>query len=155
MPTRASGAASTRPDSPLTAPCCSPPAKTHTPATLARERSQDPGSAPNGGEYGWLTRGSFVPEYEQAVFDEKNPLNTPVIVQSQYGYHVIEPQGRELNRPFESFEQLRQNPNAQQLFSEQFVPWYEQYRRDSEANGTLKILIDPNTLTLPFPPGTP
>ena len=124
-------------------------------AELARKHSKDASSAANGGELGWVTRGSFVPEFEQAVFDERNALNTPIIVKSQYGFHVIEIEGRELQKPFENFDQLRQSQNAQQLFSEQFTPWYEQYRKDAEANGLLKMSFDPKTLTIPFPAGTP
>ena len=124
-------------------------------ATLAKQKSQDSGSAVKGGELGWVARGNFVAEYEQVAFDEKNALNTPIIVKSQFGYHVIEIQDRVLKRPFDSFEQLRQSQNAQQLYSEQFLPWYTKLRQDAEARGEVKLLIDPNTIELPFPAGMP
>jgi|GEM_PF-633646 Parvulin-like peptidyl-prolyl isomerase len=123
--------------------------------TLAEELSLDPGSASNGGEYGWLPRGSFVSEYEDGVFDTANALNTPFIVKSQYGYHVIEALGREANRKFSSFEELSSMPNAQQMFNEQFLTWYEQYRQEAEQSGQLKILVPPDSFTVPFPEDTP
>jgi len=51
--------------------------------------SDDPGSAANGGELGWVEHGVMVPEFEQAAF------NTPVgkfsdIVETKYGYHVLQ-----------------------------------------------------------------
>lgn len=124
-------------------------------ATLAKQKSQDPTSAVKGGELGWVALGNLGPEFDKAAFDEKNALNTPIIVKSQAGYHLAVIEDRAKNRAFDNFEQLRQSQNAQQLYSEQFQPWYEQLRKDADARGEVKLLVDPNTLELPFPPGTP
>lgn len=120
-------------------------------ATLARERSQDTGSAAKGGDLGWSPRGQFVPEFEEAAFSA--PLNTPTSVQSQFGWHVIEVLAREENRPFDSFEQLRTSSNAQAFYEQTFVPWYEELRRQAENSGLLEIAsgFDPNSVPLPFP----
>ncbi|MGB9634725.1 MAG: peptidylprolyl isomerase [Chloroflexaceae bacterium] len=120
-------------------------------ATLARERSQDTGSAAKGGELGWSPRGQFVPEFEEAAFSA--PLNTPTSVQSQFGWHVIEVLAREENRPFDSFEQLRTSSNAQAFYEQTFVPWYEELRRQAQNSGLLEIApgFDPNSVPLPFP----
>lgn len=59
-------------------------------ATLAIEYSQDPGSKENGGELGWAGKGQFVPEFEQAIFDDLavgEVTKTPV--KTQYGFHII------------------------------------------------------------------
>ena len=56
---------------------------------IARRYSEDPGSAGNGGNYGWQSRGSFVPEYEAAVFKMK-PGELSEAIQSDYGFHLIE-----------------------------------------------------------------
>lgn len=57
-------------------------------ATLARKYSDD-GSARDGGELGWTTRGSFVPEFEATAFQlEVN--ETSDIVETEYGYHIIQ-----------------------------------------------------------------
>lgn len=119
-------------------------------AELAEELSQDPGSAAEGGELGWVARGNFVPEFEEAAFSAD--LNTPVIVESQFGWHVIEVLDRAEDRAFDDFEQLRSSQNAQQFYENSFVPWYEQFRDDAEASGDLEISseFDPNQVPLPF-----
>ncbi|NJL35073.1 MAG: hypothetical protein HC893_15975 [Chloroflexaceae bacterium] len=123
-------------------------------AELAAEYSQDPGSAETGGSYGWVTRGSFVPEYEEAAFTTE--LNEPVIVQSQFGYHVIVVEDREEGRPYEDIEQLRNSSTSQQDFETSFLPWYEELRAQAEEEGLLEIdeEFDPASVPLPFPEGT-
>jgi peptidyl-prolyl cis-trans isomerase C len=57
-------------------------------ATIAKERSKDPGSGQNGGDLGWFGLGMMVPEFEQAVVAlEPGAVSAPV--QSQFGWHVI------------------------------------------------------------------
>jgi peptidyl-prolyl cis-trans isomerase SurA len=57
-------------------------------AALARKFSDD-GSARDGGDLGWTTRGSFVPEFEAAAFQlEVN--ETSDIIETEYGYHIIQ-----------------------------------------------------------------
>lgn len=58
-------------------------------AVLAGELSDDPSSAPAGGDLGTFGRGIMVPEVEQAVFALKEGERTQP-VQSSYGYHIIE-----------------------------------------------------------------
>lgn len=57
-------------------------------ATLAQERSTDAGSSSNGGSYGCLVEGQFVPEFEQAALGAT--IGEPVgPVQTEFGSHVI------------------------------------------------------------------
>jgi peptidyl-prolyl cis-trans isomerase D len=57
-------------------------------AALAKENSQDPGSAVKGGDLGFFQRGSMVKPFDDAVFQAKaGDILGPV--ESQYGYHVI------------------------------------------------------------------
>lgn len=56
---------------------------------LAKKYSQDPGSAPDGGDLGWASRGQFVPEFEHAVYALK-PGEISGIVRTQFGYHIIQ-----------------------------------------------------------------
>ena len=59
-------------------------------AALAKEYSEDPGSQDNGGFYGGIKRGVFVPEYEDVLFNKmKSGEIYPQLVQSQFGYHII------------------------------------------------------------------
>lgn len=55
---------------------------------LAREYSEDYGSAKEGGKLGWLKRGSSVPEFEAVIFRTK-PGELSRIVESQFGFHLI------------------------------------------------------------------
>ncbi len=72
-------------------------------AEVAAEVSEDPGSADNGGELGWIGRGALDPAFEQAVFATE-PQVTSDPVRSRFGYHlveVLETRGGE-PKPFES-----------------------------------------------------
>ena len=58
-------------------------------ATVAREMSDDDGSALNGGDLGWVRPGQTVPAFEEAMRElSVNEVSEPV--RSQFGYHVIE-----------------------------------------------------------------
>ncbi|MFJ8236660.1 peptidylprolyl isomerase [Ureibacillus sp. NPDC094379] len=57
-------------------------------AKLAKEYSQD-GSAAEGGELGWFTVGTMVPEFNDAAYAlELNKVSEPV--KTEFGYHIIE-----------------------------------------------------------------
>ena len=61
---------------------------------LAAEYSTDPGSKDQGGDLGWFPRGSMVPEFEEAAFSLE-PGETSELVQSDYGYHIIQVNAKE------------------------------------------------------------
>ena len=55
----------------------------------AKKYSADPGSKDQGGNLGYVPRGTFVKEFDKVVFTiEKNVLTEPI--KTQYGYHLIE-----------------------------------------------------------------
>ena len=57
-------------------------------AALARENSQDPGSASRGGDLGFFARGQMVPSFDAAAFSlEVNAISD--VVQTDFGYHII------------------------------------------------------------------
>ncbi len=57
-------------------------------AKIAKEKSEDPGSAINGGDLGFFPKGKMVPEFEKAAFAIK-PNTLSEVIQTQYGYHII------------------------------------------------------------------
>jgi peptidyl-prolyl cis-trans isomerase SurA len=58
-------------------------------ADFAKRYSEDPGSAPRGGDLGFARRGTFVNEFETAVFGlAEGQLSD--IVESQFGLHLIQ-----------------------------------------------------------------
>ncbi len=61
-------------------------------AQLAKEYSQDPGSAPNGGDLGWFREGMMVKPFNDACFDGKK--GDIVLVESQFGFHIIDIQDK-------------------------------------------------------------
>lgn len=64
-------------------------------ASLARKYSDD-GSASQGGELGWVSRGQFVAEFEASAF-QLEPEQISDIVESEFGFHIIQLQERRGN----------------------------------------------------------
>lgn len=68
-------------------------------AEMAREFSDDPGSAANGGELGFFERGEMVREFEEVAYQLK-PGEISEIVRTDFGFHIIqliERQGEKIN----------------------------------------------------------
>lgn len=57
-------------------------------AKIAKEKSEDPGSAVKGGDLGFFPKGRMVKDFEDVAFSLK-PNTLSGIVRSQYGYHII------------------------------------------------------------------
>ena len=86
-------------------------------ATLARLYSEDKESARRGGELGFVGRGTLDPAFAAVAFNLTDPQKISKIVESEFGYHIIqlvEKRGDRINvrhilrRPQISGEQLEQ-----------------------------------------------
>jgi len=94
-------------------------------AELARQHSDDPGSAAQGGDLGFFAHGAMVPEFEKTVFSmEVGDVSEPV--HTQFGFHIIklaEVRGTEIPALDEVREELIAQMNRRglsDLFYEQF-----------------------------------
>lgn len=56
---------------------------------IAKEKSKDPGSAPNGGDLGWVSDKALVPEFSKAMVQLKKGQTTDKPVKTQFGWHII------------------------------------------------------------------
>jgi len=59
-------------------------------AKLAEENSDDPGSKVRGGDLSWVSRGQMVKPFEDAAFALKKPNELSPVVESQFGFHIIQ-----------------------------------------------------------------
>lgn len=58
-------------------------------AALAQANSAD-GSAAKGGDLDFAAKGAYVPEFEAALFALKNKNDISEVVETQFGYHIIQ-----------------------------------------------------------------
>jgi peptidyl-prolyl cis-trans isomerase SurA len=72
-------------------------------AGIASTASEDPGSAPDGGDLGWTGPGTFVPEFDKAIADlKKDEISEPF--KTRYGWHIVQMLG---TRTYDSTADVR------------------------------------------------
>lgn len=59
-------------------------------STLALLYSEDRASAMKGGETGFMGKGQMVPEYANVAFNLQDPKKISKIVETEYGFHIIQ-----------------------------------------------------------------
>jgi peptidyl-prolyl cis-trans isomerase C len=98
-------------------------------AELAREFSQDPGSAENGGDLGCLGQGETVPNFEEALFNaEEGEIVGPV--ETEFGYHVVEVTDirQQSTQPLSEVEgQIREQLSAD-IQAQEFSSWIQEQK---------------------------
>lgn len=100
-------------------------------ALLAREYSDDPGSAASGGGLGWVNVGDMVPEFNETM------LETPVghisaPFQSQFGWHILEVENkRETDVGVENQRNQVRNLLYGRRFEEELPIWLRKIRAES------------------------
>jgi peptidyl-prolyl cis-trans isomerase C len=73
-------------------------------ATLAKEKSKDPGAA-DGGDLGYFTKDQMVPEFADAAFKlDKGQISDPV--HTQFGWHIIKVEDKRI-KPTPTFDQVK------------------------------------------------
>ena len=100
-------------------------------AELARENSQDPGSAENGGDLGCLGKGETVPPFEEAAFAaEQGEIVGPV--ETEFGYHLIEVTEirEEQTQPLSEVEGQITDQLAATQQEEEFTKWLDEQKKE-------------------------
>ncbi|MGC1511026.1 peptidylprolyl isomerase [Ketobacter nezhaii] len=98
---------------------------------LAKTYSDDPGSAMQGGELGWVNPGTMVPEFEK-VMSETQPGGISEPFQSNFGWHILQVEER---RRQDMSEEFRRNRARQMLqrrrFDEELDGWLREIRQNA------------------------
>ena len=98
---------------------------------LARQYSDDIGSAAEGGELGWTNPGQMVPEFEAALASATEGEVTDPF-RSEFGWHILEVKGRR-DKDFSS--QVRRNQVAgfirEQKYQEELDAWLRKIREEA------------------------
>ena len=91
-------------------------------AELAKQESQDPGSASKGGDLGFVAPGVMVKPFEEAAFKQKEGELSD-LVQSDFGYHIIKVSEIKAakTRPFEEVRGEISSELTQQAAVRQFA----------------------------------
>jgi peptidyl-prolyl cis-trans isomerase SurA len=98
---------------------------------LARQYSDDIGSAAEGGELGWTTPGQMVPEFEATMAGAtEGEISTPF--RSEFGWHILEVKARR-DKDFSS--EMRRNQVAgyirEQKYQEELDAWLRKIREEA------------------------
>ncbi len=104
--------------------------------TLAKQNSEDP-TGKNGGDLGYLTRGSLDPAFEKALFDLKTGEITGPVA-SPYGYHLIKKTGE---RPLSShpLAEIERSIRAM-LENQKFQAWLADARKRHSVTTDAAVL---------------
>lgn len=98
---------------------------------LARQFSEDTGSAAKGGDLGWINPGDTVPEFERAM-NALQPNELSQIVQSPFGWHLIQVrERRQQDVTAERQRLLARQAIRQRKSDEAFEDWVRQVRDEA------------------------
>jgi peptidyl-prolyl cis-trans isomerase C len=105
---------------------------------IAKENSQDPGSAPDGGDLGFFPKGQMTPAFEEAAFTLKIGAVSG-LVETPFGFHIIKVHERKAARTpplTEVSGQIRDFLAAQQR-----EKMLEQFVEQAKSKGKIEYLV--------------
>ena len=102
---------------------------------LAKEFSEDEGSALNGGDLDWFPKGMMVSEFEEMMLNSENNVVSDVF-QTDYGYHFLEVLG---TRNFDQTSELIEDRAYSALYSRKFDEELENTLRSMRAEAFVEI----------------
>jgi peptidyl-prolyl cis-trans isomerase D len=112
-------------------------------AQLARQHSEDPGSAAKGGDLGFFPRGAMVGPFEEAAFSLK-PGEISGIVETPFGLHIIKCEGRieagirPLSEVAGEVKAALKTEKARQLAFEKAMDAYNMNRKEGNIEAAAK-----------------
>jgi foldase protein PrsA len=98
---------------------------------VARQDSQDPGSAVKGGDLGWTLLSDLDPYFANAVMQQYRAGAVSGIIKSSFGYHIVKFFGKRVV-PYEEMEPRISGLLSFQKRNEQFTKWLVDKRREAE-----------------------
>ena len=111
---------------------------------IAKAVSLDPGSAKNGGDLGYFSKGQMVPEFEKAAAS-LNAGDISLPVKTQFGYHIIKVTDKKKGDVIE-FEKIK-DMISQRLSGEKQKGAFDQYVAELRKN--YKVEINKDALAKP------
>lgn len=99
--------------------------------TLAKEYSEDIGSAQEGGDLSWTTPGQLVPEFQQAMDSTAiNAISAPA--KSPYGWHIIQvEERRKKDVTGELRKQIARNVIHERKYQDELAIWLRKIRSEA------------------------
>lgn len=138
-------------------------------STLARMYSEDPGSARQGGEYGFMGRGQLVPEFANVVFNLTDTKKISKVFETEFGFHIaqlIEKRGdrvsyrhillkpridqKEIDEALAKLDTLANDIRKGKVSFDDAATWVSQ---DKETRNNHGLLANPQTGTARFEMG--
>lgn len=98
---------------------------------LARQFSEDPGSAKNGGLVDWTFFHQLDPQFAYQVYNMKKRGSISNVFKSSYGYHIVKFYGKR-TQPYDEIRDRIFNMLAQQSRTSQFKTWVKGQRKHAE-----------------------
>lgn len=103
---------------------------------LAKEHSDDPGSAIKGGELGWADPSVYVPAFKNTLAQlEQDEISAPF--KSSHGWHIVKLLGK---RKVDATEQFIKNRAHQLLFNRKFSEESDAWAREMRSSAYIEIL---------------
>ncbi|MDX1804961.1 MAG: peptidylprolyl isomerase [Alcanivorax sp.] len=100
-------------------------------AKAAEQYSDDPGSARNGGELGWVSKGQMVPEFEDMMLHTPQGKLSPVF-ETQFGWHFLEVEGKRNADMSDEYRRTEARHALQKRrYEEELDNWIQEQRSDA------------------------
>lgn len=105
-------------------------------AAIAKERSNDPGSAAKGGDLGFVGRGRMVQAFEDAAFALKEPGELSPIVETQFGLHILKLEERKPagTKPFDEVKESLMKEAQRTLLTNARLTEKERILKDAKVD---------------------